>query len=305
MGNVFYFNWEPQLMMWLQQVLGDFGAKVASLISAFGEEMLMVGIMGFVYWCIDKRWGIYLGINLTASAAWNPMIKNIALRPRPYMVHDGVKCLKPIDKSGDIMDPLVQGWSFPSGHSCNAATVYGSLAYYKRVKALITIAVVIPLLVGISRFVLGVHYPTDVLAGWALGLASVLLVSWMQKVIKKDWVLYLILLATAIPGLFYCTSTDYFTSLGMMIGTYAGAMVETRFIHFENTKSIPRMIIRTLFGIVLYLGLNTVLKMPFSKEFLNSGSAAAHAVRIARYAIILFVEVALYPACFRFFRKKA
>ena len=61
----------------------------------------------------------------------------------------------------------------------------------------------------------------------------------------------------------------------------------------------------TLIGIVLYLGLNTVLKMPFSKEFLNSGTAASHAVRVARYAFILFVEVALYPACFKFFKKKS
>ncbi len=305
MSNIFYFNWEPQLMEWLQSVLGSFGAQIASLISTFGEEIVMVGIMGFIYWCIDKHWGLFLGINLTASVTWNPMVKNLVLRPRPYMVHDNVKCLKPVDKSGDIMDPLVQGWSFPSGHSCNAATVYGSMAFYKRKKWLIITAVIITLLVGISRFALGVHYPTDVLAGWALGIGSVFLVSWMQKVIRKDWVLYLILLATAIPGLFYCTSTDYYSSLGMMIGTYIGAFVEKRWIHFENTRSIPRMIIRTIIGIGLFFGLNTVLKMPFTKEFLNSGTFASQMVRTARYAIMLFVEVALYPACFNLFRKKA
>ena len=305
MGNVLYFNWEPQLMAWLQSVLGSFGAQVASLISTFGEEIVMVGIMGFIYWCVDKHWGLYLGINLTASVTWNPMVKNLVLRPRPYMVHDNVKCLKPVDKSGDVMDPLVQGWSFPSGHSCNAATVYGSMAYYKRKRWLIIIAVAVTLLVGISRFVLGVHYPTDVLAGWALGIGSVILVSWMQKVIRRDWVLYLILLATAIPGLFYCTSTDYYSSLGMMIGTYVGAFVARRWIHFENTRSIPRMIIRTVIGIGLFFGMNTVLKMPFTKEFLNSGTFASQMVRTARYAVMLFVMVALYPACFNLFRKKA
>ena len=304
MGNTFYFAWEPQLMAWLQQTLGSVGAFIASYVSALGEETVMVGIMGFIYWCIDKRWGLYLGINLTAACTWNPMLKNVALRLRPYMVHEEVKCLKPVDKSGDIMDPLVQGYSFPSGHSSNAVTVYGSLAWYKRKAALIVIAVAIPLLVGISRFMLGVHYPTDVLAGWALGLLCIVLVSWLQKAVKKDWVLYLILIATAIPGLFYCTSTDYFTALGMMIGTYAGAFVEKRWIRFENTRSIPRMILRTLAGIGLFFGLNIVLKLPFSSEFLASGSFAALMVRTCRYAVILFVEVAAYPACFKLFRRK-
>ena len=303
MEHIFYFNWEPQLMMWLQQVLGSAGAFIASYISALGEETVMVGIMGFVYWCIDKQWGLYLGINLTAACTWNPMIKNVVLRPRPYMVHEGVKCLKPVH-SGDIMDPLIQGYSFPSGHSSNAVTVYGSLAAYRKKTVLTVIAVVIPLFVGISRFVLGVHYPTDVFAGWLLGLVCVFLLSWLQKVIRQDWVLYLLLLATALPGLFYCTSSDYFTSLGMMIGMYGGAFAEKRWIRFENTKSVPRMILRTLIGLALFFGLNTVLKLPFSSDFLDSGSFAALMVRTARYAVILFVEVALYPACFKLFRKK-
>ena len=73
----------------------------------------------------------------------------------------------------DTMTP-----SFPSGHSVLSAVVYLSLgvllaqiAFKRRVKAyFLTVALVLTFLVGISRIYLGVHYPTDVLAGWTVGL---------------------------------------------------------------------------------------------------------------------------------------
>ena len=69
--------------------------------------------------------------------------------------------------------------SFPSGHSMLSAVVYLTLALQvsallprRRLKAyVIVIALLLTLLIGLSRVYLGVHYPTDVLAGWSAGLA--------------------------------------------------------------------------------------------------------------------------------------
>jgi undecaprenyl-diphosphatase len=103
---------------------------------------------------------------------------------------------------GLLLSSLLKGWfnrprpeivphlsyvytsSFPSGHSMLAAVVYltlGSLlaasVTRRRIKAYILfVAILLTTLVGVSRVYLGVHYPTDVLAGWMAGLAWSLLV---------------------------------------------------------------------------------------------------------------------------------
>jgi undecaprenyl-diphosphatase len=80
----------------------------------------------------------------------------------------------------DLFKPLLHetGFSFPSGHSMIAMVVYGLLGYFglrfaagrwARVVVVAAAAVVI-VLIGLSRVYVGVHYPTDVLAGWAVGV---------------------------------------------------------------------------------------------------------------------------------------
>ena len=63
------------------------------------------------------------------------------------------------------------------------------------------------------------------------------------------------------------------------------------------------MILRVLGAFAVYAVLNTVLKLPFNKEWLNSGALAANLIRSARYAIILFVIVGVYPRLFPVFEK--
>ena len=85
----------------------------------------------------------------------------------------------------DLLEPVIveTGFSFPSGHAANGMVAYGVLAVLVgrlplpgpvRLAVQIGAGLVI-LLVGLSRVWLGVHYPTDVLAGWALGAVIVVL----------------------------------------------------------------------------------------------------------------------------------
>ena len=298
-GNSFFFPWEVNLMEWLQSHISGAGISVISRFSMFGEELLLILILGFVYWSYDKKLGRTMGLSAIMGMVWNTMVKNIVLRRRPYFDHEAIKILRVVDPEADIYDVAAQGYSFPSAHSTNAATMFGSLAVNLHRRWVTVIAIIIAVLTGLSRIVVGAHYPTDVLAGWLLGAISVLIVQVLQKRIRNTYALYGILVVTAIPGFFYCRSTDYFTSMGLLIGFMAGTLLDDRYVHFENTCKPIWMVARVLGGLAVYLALNTVLKLPFSKEFLADSSIAALLVRCGRYAIIAFVDFGVYPMLFR------
>ena len=302
-GVIFSFDWEMRLMEWLQSHIGTsgFGSWLLSNLSAFGEQLLLVAIMGFLYWGLNKEFGKYVGLNVLMANVWNPMIKNVVMRLRPYFVPGyNVKLLRLIDENADAMDVAAQGYSFPSGHSANAVTVYGSLAVHeKKRKLLWVLAVALPLLVGFSRVYVGAHFPTDVLGGWLLGVIIVALVPWLRRVIQKRWLFYAVLLLTSLPGFFFCVSNDYFSSFGMLLGFILAEPFEEKFVKFENTSNIFRCILRTLGGGLIYFGLNIVLKMPFPKELLEAGGFVSQLIRMLRYAVIIFAVIGVYPLLFR------
>ena len=289
----------------IQAHLGSFGVTLASLFSTLGEELVLILILGFTYWCWDKRVGKGIGLNIVMGVTYNPIFKNIALRRRPYMDNPSIQCLKPVDSSASIYDIKAQGYSFPSGHSTNSAIAYGSLAYFFKNKAIRVIGIVLPLLVGISRFCVGVHYPTDVLCGWVLGCLIIFLMPWLQKKVPNKLVLYPIIFVISCVGCFYCKTNDYFTGLGMMAGFFIGDIFEERVVKFENTRVWWRCILRVLIGGAIFLALNTVLKLPFPKYMLEAENALGYGIRTVRYAVILFVEVGLYPMVFKVLDKRA
>ena len=301
LGNVFYFNWEVALMEWFQSILPSSSvlASILNFFSMFGEQLVMVAVLGFLYWCWDKDFGEYVGLNVVTVSLWNPMVKSIFLRRRPYFDNPGIQCLRPVDSGADIYDIEAQGFSFPSGHSASAVTVYGSLASYSKKRFFLIIAIVLPFLVGLSRVYVGVHYPTDVLCGWLLGLLVIVVLNVLRKHIRNRAVLYAILLLAGLPGFFYCQSSDFYTSYGMLFGFCAGILFEAKFVRFETTRSPVRMILRMAGGIAVYFGLNTLLKLPFPSALLSSPTTAARLIRCSRYALVTFAAIALYPMLFK------
>jgi undecaprenyl-diphosphatase len=115
-------------------------------------------------------------LTMTGGMALNVLVKELVGRQRPL-----------------LEDPVVvaAGHAFPSGHTMNATICYALLAGAvlfsglvppsRRRTLLVALLVAVPLLVGSSRVVLDVHYVSDVLGGWTLGLAWVLLVAALTR----------------------------------------------------------------------------------------------------------------------------
>jgi undecaprenyl-diphosphatase len=115
--------------------------------------------------------GLQASLHMTATAALGvalyKLIKNRAVRERPYITHTAIECASaPLDR-----------YSFPSGHTLHAVcfTLLAASYFPEWTAALASLA----LLIALSRVILGLHYPTDVAAGallgGSLGLGSLLL----------------------------------------------------------------------------------------------------------------------------------
>lgn len=151
-------------------------------ISALGGFTLfwLFGALGLAFLlCISRRAeAAWFGASLVGASLLNAGLKVWVHRPRPELVPHLA---------------LVTNASFPSGHAMVSAAVYLTLAMMIgetqsswRIRIFVlTTAVAIVLLVGLSRIYLGVHWPSDVLAGWCFGASWALLVWWANHHLRK------------------------------------------------------------------------------------------------------------------------
>lgn len=299
--NVFQFDWEVNLMVWIQTniVNTPFMIKLCTVFTYLGEPVVGVFIIGIIYFGFDKKYGKQLGINMLASSVINPLIKNIFFRIRPYFANDNIKCLKKVDESADIYDVFAQGYSFPSGHTMASTSLFSTLALFIKKNIAYIIATILISLVGFSRFALGVHYPTDVLVGALTSLLIVTIYTQLRKRFSEDRIIIVSALLFSV-GLFYCKTNDYYQTYGLFLGLVLGILFEKRFVNFEGTKNILRIISRIVFGTAVFFIFNKGLKLPFSKEFFDSGSAFSKLITMLRYGLGIFMTMGVYPILFKY-----
>jgi undecaprenyl-diphosphatase len=155
---------------------------VARDVTALGGTAVLVlltlAALGFLL--LSRRWGaaIFLAVSMAGGTLLSNALKSIFDRPRPDLVPHAVE---------------VSSASFPSGHAMLSAVAYLTLGALiaevlprRRFRIYLLLwAVFMTLLVGASRVYLGVHWPTDVLAGWCIGAAWALICAsvayWMQR----------------------------------------------------------------------------------------------------------------------------
>jgi undecaprenyl-diphosphatase len=159
---------------WVAEMVRDLTALGSWSVTG----LIVLFVTGYLLLQKRPRSALFLLVAVVGGVLLGDLLKTLFDRPRPDIVPH-------------LADVLSE--SFPSGHSTVSAVVYPTLgAMLSRVVGrvrvriyLLIVGVALALFVGLTRVYMGVHYPTDVLAGWTLGfawaLACWLTVTWMQK----------------------------------------------------------------------------------------------------------------------------
>ena len=156
-------------------LISDAITPIAKVITQMGGAIALVTItIALLLFLKNKKVGIAIVINLIVATVLNLVLKHIVQRPRPTEY-------RMISETG---------YSFPSGHSMVSMAFYGFLIYliYKQVEnkklkwgLIITLSILI-VTIGISRIYLGVHYTSDVLAGFTISVSYLIVYT---SIVKK------------------------------------------------------------------------------------------------------------------------
>lgn len=148
--------------------ISDFSLPIVKFITNLGSATFIVLLSILLLLTIkNKLTGLIIFLNSAICGILNQVLKIIVQRPRPV----GYRL---IDE---------KGYSFPSGHSMVSAAFYGFIIYlvYKNIKnkyikySIITILILLILCIGISRVYLGVHYASDVIAGFLISICYLII----------------------------------------------------------------------------------------------------------------------------------
>lgn len=296
-------EWEVLMIEWIQQNLSVLGSALSNAFAFLGGEEGLLMLSLITMYCYKKEVGKKLILLLSSVLAWCGMFKTIIARPRPYMEHpDRVKALvAPTTAEAAAEDIAAQGYSFPSMHSATIPAGYFTLAESIQKKWAWGIAAALTFFAGIARVAAGVHYPTDVLAGWVLGFAAIGIFRLLEKYVPGMLYRNLILFVSAVPGVFFVRTHEYFTCIGILAGAMLGFYAEEKYCPYEDTRDAREMILRVLGAVLVYFAVNTLLKLPFDKVFLAGDSLGALLVRTIRYTITVFLIMGVYPRAFPYF----
>jgi undecaprenyl-diphosphatase len=144
-----------------------------------GVVLVMIVLVASVFlWQTQHKWSVYLLLlGVLGGKLLNTLLKTLYERPRPSVVQWITE---------------VHSASFPSGHAMSSMVVYGSVAYlvgrlepsaHLR-RTTWTLAALVILAIGVSRMYLGVHYPSDIIAGFVGGLAWLAFVASSMTALK-------------------------------------------------------------------------------------------------------------------------
>lgn len=281
--------WGLEIIKAIQQIHGPVLDNIMQVITFFGSEDFYVLLLPALVWSIDYQVGIRLGVILLFSSYLNTDIKDLLQQARPFTLDPNVKLSE------------ADGYSLPSGHAQSATVVWGSLGLWVRKTWFWAVAIGLIILVGFSRVYLGVHFPTDVLAGWAIGAALLVIffitLPTIQDKLAKLNSLAKLLIALGAPVILVLLypAKDIIATMATLSGIGVGLALAPRYFSFSARGTWGQRILRLIIGILIVVGLFLGLRSVLPAE----GEPFYLALRFVRYWLVGLWVVLGGPWLFR------
>ena len=308
-----------EFLLALQDFRNGTGAFLAGFFSKMtwlGESSTVIVIMALIYWCVSKDFGTYFLMGWSGNRLVNGMLKVTVCAYRPW-----IRDTRVLPYGNSIT--TATGYSFPSGHTTNAATVFGGGAVRKDIpRALRAVLGFLVLLVAFSRNYLGVHTPQDVLAGAVTGTLvmylTMKLMLWIKFRPEKDLLVVCIGVGLAILVAIYAAvkpyptdtdaagkvlvegakmANDTFKAVAWSVAFLTGWILERRFVQFSTDISMMKRITRLTYGLLSYYVVSLIF-VPVVKVWISG----APGTFVSCYLQIFYVSF-IFPWIVKRFEK--
>jgi len=250
-------QWGVNLIITIQQIHGPALDSLFRIITFMGNENFYLLFLPMLLWCVNFRMGARLAIFFLLSSYLNICLKDLFQQPRPFELNPNV---------GLVPE---EGYGLPSYHAQSAVVVWGSLSAWAHKRWLWIAGIVLIILIGFSRVYLGVHFPTDVLAGWLLGVVSLGIYLALATGLEKRlvnlnlWIQILVALVLAVVLFLVHPAKNVASAMGTLAGAGVGLALTHRYVSFGVSgtwwQRTLRFLIGSLIVFALYVGLKLIL----------------------------------------------
>ena len=307
------------ILLALQEFRNGSGAFLAGFLSKMtwlGELNTAIVIMALIYWCVSKEFGSYFLMGWSGNRLVNGMLKVTVCAYRPW-----IRDARIVPYGNSIT--TATGYSFPSGHTMNAATVFGGGAVRKDIPGALRVVLgLLVLLVAFSRNYLGVHTPQDVLVGIAAGTSvmflTMKLMQWINNHSEKDLLVVCIGVGLGILVAVYAAvkpypvdtdaagkvlvdgakmANDTFKGVGWSVAFLTGWLLERRFVRFSTDITMMRRMMRLTFGLLSYYVVSLIF-VPAVKDWISG----APGTFVSCYLQMFYVSF-IFPWMLKHFEK--
>ena len=286
-----------------------------SVVTLFGEETALLAFGLVIFWCVSKYRGYYLLTVGFVGIVINQTLKMICRVPRPWIKDPNFTIVESAREAAT-------GYSFPSGHTQSSVGLLGSVARMSAVKAIRVSALVLAVLVPLSRLYLGVHTLADVLVSFAI--ASVLVFLFYPLFIKAEKnprIMYFVLGGLVAITIAYICYVSFWpfpeevylaqnihnlesarkngaTLIGASTALLICFAIDKKFVNFDTRAVWWVQIIKCAIGIAAVVAVKELLRAP-----LDALIPFPMVSRAVRYFIVTSVGAIGWPLTFKWFAR--